>query len=392
MSPEPSEDRPGREALGRALTAGGALTPDWAPAFAAVPRSAFLPDLIWPFDMRTGRSTAVSKATAPTAWHRYADAEDAPIVTQWDDGQHPGPEPGREATSSLSMPSVVFRMLRDLDVRPTHRVLEIGTGTGWNAALLAHRAGKGNVTSIEIDETVAFTARTALDRFGAPVHVIHGDGALGHPAGAPYDRIIATCGLRSVPYAWVTQCRPGGIILAPWGTHYGAGDAVARLIVSEDGKTASGGFTGPVEFMKLRAQRRPPVPHKDYVPGSVSEGDESSTALTEDQFVGTRFSPLQFVLGLRIRDCAQVLADKRDGGRPVWLYGLTDRSWACAWFRDGAPTRVWQSGARRLWEEAEEAYGWWVGHGRPGHGRFGLTVTGEGERVWVDEPSRSWSL
>src|SRR5690349_23163868 len=99
---------------------------------------------MWPHDRDTGKATAVSRSDLPDAWYAYADSN-VPIVTQWDDGKHEGPEPGRSFTSSSSMPSLVFSMLADLDVHPGHRVLEIGAGTGWNAALLAHRVGAQNV-------------------------------------------------------------------------------------------------------------------------------------------------------------------------------------------------------------------------------------------------------
>ncbi|MFE9405475.1 methyltransferase domain-containing protein [Streptomyces sp. NPDC006530] len=363
----------------------GALTPEWAPAFTAVPRSSFLPDLIWPWDMETGQGVLVSRTDDPEAWYGYADS-DVPVVTQWDDGKHTGTDPGTVSTSSASMPSVVFRMLADLDVKPGHRVLEIGTGTGWNAALLAHRLGPEDVVSVELDSGVAADARTALNLFGLPVSVVTGDGLRGYAEGAPYDRVIATCGLRSIPYAWVEQSRPGGIILTPWGTHYSNGDAVARLVVGDDGKSASGLFTGPVEFMKARAQRQPLVRHAEYVTGSVADGDASSSTVTEEQFLGGRFSVQDFVVGLCVRDCVRVVADRDEGTRAVWFYGLTDLSWACAQFRDQAATRVWQSGSRRLWDESEAAYHWWTGQGRPGLARFGTTVDRNGERVWLDSP------
>ncbi|MFF4606649.1 methyltransferase domain-containing protein [Streptomyces sp. NPDC001339] len=385
MTANAHQERSSRAELGRVLMSDGTLSPDWAPSFAAVPRSAFLPDLMWPFDMSTAQSVAVSRTDDPETWQEYAES-DVPVVTQWDDGRHSGTAPGLVPTSSASMPSVVFRMLCDLDVRPGNRVLEIGTGTGWNAALLAHRLGPENVVTVEVDGSVAESARAALERFGLPARVAHGDGFQGYPDGAPYDRIMATCGLRSIPFAWVRQCRPGGAIVAPWGTHYSNGDAVARLIVAGDGESASGAFTGPVEFMKLRAQRLPPVMHREYVPGSVADGDESSTTVSETEFAGERFAPQRFALGLRLRDCVHVVAGKCEGARPVWFYGLTDRSWACVQFRDGDTARVWQSGPRRLWDEAEAAHQWWEERGRPGFTRFGLTVDSDGERVWLDSP------
>ncbi|PWI41062.1 hypothetical protein [Streptomyces sp. ICBB 8177] len=113
--------RPTRQELGRALRASGALGQAWVPAFEAVDRAAFLPDVMWPYDMATGASATVDRRTDPDAWFACAD-RDVPITTQWDDGAHEGPAPGRVATSSSSMPSVVFRMLDDLAL-----VLAVGT-------------------------------------------------------------------------------------------------------------------------------------------------------------------------------------------------------------------------------------------------------------------------
>ncbi|WP_405793369.1 methyltransferase domain-containing protein [Streptomyces sp. NBC_01506] len=391
MTTNAHQERPSRNELGRVLMSEGALSSDWAPSFAAVPRASFLPDLIWPFDMKTGQSVAVSRSAEPDLWYGYADS-DVPVVTQWDDGQHTGNEPGEVSTSSASMPSVVFRMLKDLAVEPGNRVLEIGTGTGWNAALLAHRLRVENVVTVELDSVVAAEARTALNAFGLPVRVIDRDGLRGYEEGGPYDRIIATCGFRKLPFAWVEQSRPGTVIVAPWGTHYGHGDAVARLVVAGGGERATGPFTGGVEFMKARAQRLSPVVHSDYVNGSSADRDKSSTTISEDDFLGDRFSPQRFAVGLRLRDCVHVVAEKRDGELPVWFYGLTDRSWACVMFRDGDEASVWQSGPRRLWGEAEAAYRWWAEKGKPGYERFGLTVTAEGQSAWVDDPTDSWPL
>ncbi|MGY4986753.1 protein-L-isoaspartate(D-aspartate) O-methyltransferase [Streptomyces nigrescens] len=391
MTTDAHKERPSLDGLGRALMSSGALSSDWAPSYAAVPRSTVLPDLMWPFDMAVGRSVAVSRADDPAKWQEYADS-DVPIVTQWDDGKHTGTEPGNVPTSSASMPSVVFRMLQDLDLQPGHKALEIGTATTWNALLMAHRAGPACVTTVEVDRAVATTAMATVERLGIPLHVVHGDGFQGYLEGAPYDRVIATCGLRSIPFAWVEQCRPGGGIVVPWGTNYSHADAVARLVVAPDGASASGKFTGPVEFMKLRSQRFAHRAHSDYVEGSVADGDESSTTITEAEFVGDQFGPERFAMGLRVPQCSYVVANKNDGARPVWFYSLSDNSWACVQFRDGKPARVWQQGPRRLWDHVENAFRWWVHRGKPDHTRFGLTVTAEGERVWLDDPADSWAL
>ncbi|MEU1278540.1 methyltransferase domain-containing protein [Streptomyces sp. NPDC005805] len=370
--------------------------PEWADAYRAVPRGPFLPDVIWPHDMESGTTIAVDRVVEPAMWQGYMEA-DCPIVTQWDDGAGDAREPGTAPTSSASMPSVVLRMLDELDARPGHRVLEIGSGTGWNAALLAHRLGADRVVTVEVDARVAERARTSLEAFGLPVRVVTGDGVLGWADGAPYDRIVATAGVRDIPVAWLRQTRPGGVLLAPWGTHFGHHDALVRLVVADDGLSATGRFTGPVQFMKLRAQRTSFAGHGAYVPDGVGGAERSSAEVSEQRLLGDGpFAPLLFAIGLRVRAMCHQPAAKRDGARPVWFYGLDEnhghRSWACVMLRDGHEhADVWQSGPRRLWDEVREALEWWESQGRPGYDRFGLTVSAtEGQRAWLDDPSASW--
>ncbi|MBD0738839.1 methyltransferase domain-containing protein [Streptomyces sp. CBMA29] len=394
MSGRGGPERVGRRELGRFLREAGALSPEWAGTFEAVDRAGFLPSLMWPFDMETKASVAVDRSREPDAWYGYADS-DVPITTQWDDGEHAGPGPGRVPTSSASMPSVVFRMLGDLAVEDGHRVLDIGTGPGINAAYLAHRLGGDNVFTMEVDAGVAAAARSALALAGLRPGVITGDGLEGHRAAAPYDRIIATAGVRTFPRAWLEQTRPGGVVVLPWGTRFGNRDAVARLVVSGDGTAASGFFTRPVEFMKLRAQRLSWPGHAAHVPAEGTAGPgvrRTVSDIPEDEFFPGTWDALEFALGLRIADCLRIVADKRDGMRPVWLYGLSDMSWAVAVFRDGADTDVYQSGGRALWTEAESAYRWWKMNDSPGFERFGLTVTAGGQDVWLDEPRHSIRL
>ncbi|MBV7669234.1 methyltransferase domain-containing protein [Streptomyces halstedii] len=248
---------PTRKEVGFALVSAGVLTSEWLNAYALVPRRAFLPDDIWPFDMKTGQVVHVSRADDERRWQEYADA-DLPVVTQWDDGEHEGRRPGRLPTSSASMPSLVFQMLDLLTVDEGSKVLEIGTGTGWNAALLAHRAGEENVVSVEVDRSVADQAKRALDRFGALVEVVHGDGSRGAPDRAPYDRTLATCGVREIPFDWVAQTRPLGVIVAPWGTCFTHDDALVRLQVQPN---AQGRHLGVHPVATLLALQRGRWPH-----------------------------------------------------------------------------------------------------------------------------------
>ncbi len=134
-------------------------------------------------------------------------------------------------------------------------MLETGTGTGWTTALLSYRLGADNVTSIEVDPVLAERAQANLKSARFAPQLLVGDGADGWPAGGPYDRVHATCAVTHIPYAWVTQTRPGGLILTPYSPGYGYG-WLAVLHVGGDG-TATGRFPLPSGYMQLRSQRPP---------------------------------------------------------------------------------------------------------------------------------------
>jgi len=148
-----------RRRLTDELAASGDLTPQWRPAFDAVPRHLFIPDLVW----REERMLVpLRRSDDPATWLELAYAN-SPVITQVDDGHPVGPGLiGNEISSSVSKPTVVARMLAALRVEPGMSVLEIGTGTGYQAALLAHRLGGRNVTSIEIDAAIVAQARKVL--------------------------------------------------------------------------------------------------------------------------------------------------------------------------------------------------------------------------------------
>ncbi len=373
--------------LARFLLNVGSLTPEWVESFKAVPRALLLPSLVWAYDMTTSKSVAVDETTDPDEWLRQTFAN-VPLITQWDDGEHQGTEPGTVPTSSASMPSVVASMLRDLDVRPGMKALEIGTGPGWTAGLLAHYLGDQNVVSVEVDAAVAAQARTALDRIGLHPEVVRANGEFGWQDGAPYDRVIVTAGVRTIPTAWLGQTRPGGVILAPWGTDYDSnGDVLVRLTMNEDG-SASGPFLRPVEFMKLRDQRLNWDRFRDHVPDYPGDADQSTTRLSLDD-LGGRYKTARFVAGLCVTRCAHLINQTDADTAQAWFFDLHSRSWANVVFRTGEPfATVYQSGRRRLWDEVEQALTWWKRQGRPELDQFGLTVHPDGtQRPWLTSPT-----
>jgi protein-L-isoaspartate(D-aspartate) O-methyltransferase len=169
---------------------------------------------------------------------------DDAIVTKRDaDGQ---------PISSSSQPAIMAIMLDQLTLAPGQRVLEIGAGTGYNAALMRHLVGpSGTVVSIDIDADLVGRAREHLASAGYPdVTVVAADGADGYPAGAPYDRVIATVGVSDLAPAWLDQAGPGARIVVPL-------DVRGSQLAVAFGRSGSGGHwvsrsMAPCGFMRMR--------------------------------------------------------------------------------------------------------------------------------------------
>ncbi|MGY3676854.1 methyltransferase domain-containing protein [Streptomyces sp. TE33382] len=231
---------------------------DWLrEAFLTVPREHFVPDRVWwPTAGSDGLHTLLDRTAHPQEWLTRVYAPGVPLITQMDDGAVPPTHRATGAfTSSISAPGVIIELLRHLAPQPGHRTLEIGTGTGYTTALLATRAGAHNVTTIEIDAHLAARATQQLTTLGIHPLVITGDGEHGHSTAGPYDRIVATASVRQIPHAWISQLRPGGILVLPLDTPFGW-DLLLRLESDGQGR-AHGRFLERVEFMRVRGQRRP---------------------------------------------------------------------------------------------------------------------------------------
>lgn len=206
------------------LETGAVRTPSVEAAMRAVPRHVFVPD------------APLRRAYADDVVQTKLDSDGIPI-------------------SAASQPSIVAMMLEQLAVAPGMRVLEIGAGTGYNAALLAYLAGEdGSVVALDVDDDIVAGARSALAQAGHPaVEVIREDGALGYAPGAPYDRIIATVGARDVPLAWQDQLAPGGRIVVPLRVRGGVTRSVAFEPSPAAGPVLSSVSSVMCGFMPMRA-------------------------------------------------------------------------------------------------------------------------------------------
>ncbi len=206
-------------------------------AFRTVPRHLFLPDV------------ALERV--------YSDQA---IPTKFENGR---------AISSSSQPAIMAIMLEQLNLQPDQHVLEIGAGTGFNAALMARLVGEqGQVTTVDLDEDTAAAARQNLAAAGFErVNVICGDGIAGYTANAPYDRIILTVGGWDIAPDWLEQLKPDGRILLPLSIN---GPQLSVAFDRRNNHLTSASIK-PCGFMRLRGDLAEPS-HELHLEGDSDWG------------------------------------------------------------------------------------------------------------------------
>ncbi|WP_435279658.1 methyltransferase domain-containing protein [Streptomyces sp. 1222.5] len=332
-----------------------------------LPRHRFAPQRLWRWDGHA--YVPVDQGSDPAGWaSEVYPGPDTATVTQVTDGL---------PTSSLSSQAVVVDMLDSLLLEPGHRVLELGTGNGWNAALLNWRAGPGQVVSVEADPALVETARRALAEAGAMVDVRVGDGNQGWAPAAPYDRVIATYAVERIPWAWVEQTKPGGRIVTPWGRL-----GHVALTVADDARFATGWVQGLAQFMPDRRTL-------GAEPGFTQV--RARTEPDEERVFLRDLAPLQDDVHLRfaLRVAAPHLriALARDAdGLNAWIHD-TERSWTVLSAIGDGRTIATQGGPRHLADELEAAWDTWLEVGRPSLYDYGMTVTDSGttQYMWVND-------
>jgi len=375
-----------RRRMATVLVNKGVLRSPWLrAAVETVPRERFLHPGVFLDEGRTWRPVTAAD-TDPDDWLKIAYSVDT-LTTQLD-GHLTADQAGEPVvgvpTSSSTDPATVVGMIETLDLARGHRVLEIGTGTGYSTALMCHYLGEDNVTTVEVDTQVATRADVALEAAGFSTWTVTGDGLLGHPYRAPYDRVIATCAVRRIPYTWIRQTRPGGVVLCtvgswPWGT------GLARLAVGDDG-TAEGSIVGRSSFMQARAQAVAPV-----------AGDLSARTAYADSERPALMSPTvleewvpAFLAQLAAPGAQFVRAMDGDGSPMLYLFDPEKESFA-EFLADGESWTVRQGGPVALWDDVERSLVAWQDAGAPGIDSVRLRVTPASHRYWIDQvPSLRW--
>ena len=272
-------------------------------------------------------------------------------------------------SSSTSQPSLVARMLELLQLTAGMKILEIGAGTGYNAALLAELAGSQRlVVTVDVAEDVVAQTRRLLAAAGYPrIRVLVGDGADGAAGDAPFDRVVATVGCSDLSPGWASQLRGDGRILVPL-EHAGGHPLV--LFRKEHGQLR-GRIVAWTGFIPARGQlhieglwargivmTRPgePVRRRGPWPGFGADGPVGALGGCSADEIG-----LLFFAGLQDR---RACLAPQGVGLSAGLDG-----WAAA-----SPAGIWWWKDPSLADELELLYQQWRGHGRPGLGDYQLTL------------------
>ncbi len=361
----------------RALVKESLLTdPRWRAAFADVPRHEFLPRFFRP----AANGWTPVDATDPE-WLSQVYSNRV-LVTQldgdpdcWERARQNGEIRG-VPTSSSSMPGIMAVMLEALAVSDGNRVLEIGTGTGYNAALLCHRLGSSLVSTVDIDDSLLRLARARLASCGYRPTCVVADGAAGYPPNSLYDRVLSTASVTTVPLPWLAQTRPGGLVVTTLNRSLGAG--LVRITAGEGPCGRGRVLADDGRFMPLRAHRQPVDESRiELLAGAM--GSTRDTELTAATVVSPA-SPFEFFAGLELPGVVPT------GVPPdATLLFHPDGSWA-RHHTDRGRHLVTQDGPRRLWDEVEKAYENWADLGQPRRSRFGITVDPNVQELWLDNP------
>lgn len=358
------------------------LPPSVREAFLHVPRHLFVDAY---YEGNEQRVAPV--AQDEVGWHHWLAQiyRDEAVVTQRDERGMP--------TSSSSQPSVMAGMLEALDIQPGQTILEIGTGTGYNAVLLAKLVGDTNlVTTVDIDPTLIGTAHVHLEQVVGPGMTIQVcNGLEGYAPHAPYDRMIATGSFFPVPGAWIEQLKPGGKLVMD--LHGQIGGGLIVIIKQTDG-LAIGHFLNEwrhISFMRLRSTpeedvrprlkgyQRLPLQEQIHVSPNTVEYHCASHFASFEQFRGQ-----ENAFNIWLQWIFPALSITWKGLVAGTLSAvLTDHATQTVVIIEPQEGRleVMVRGERCLWSEIFSSYQDWLECGKPGLEAYTLCVDQKGRQV-----------
>jgi protein-L-isoaspartate O-methyltransferase len=299
------------------------------------------------------------------------------------DHARPDERAAGEPTSSSTLPGLIVSMADRLGVRPGDRVLDVGTGSGYSAALFAHRFGAEHVTSVDVDPYLADAARERLAALGHRPRVAAID-ATGELPGSAYERIMATVSVRPVPASWLRALRPGGrVVTTVAGT--------ALLVTADmgvDGIARGAVRADPASFMETRRQADyPPKLNGVFATAREADGEDVRPPARPIPDLWQDW-PLRWLFELDTPGVETRAATYPDDHRHVTWLLAADGSWARA--EDGPRPLVHQSGPRRLWDALERVARTWDDLGRfPLHT---LQAELSAEASTLLAPGGSWSF
>ncbi|NBE50746.1 methyltransferase domain-containing protein [Streptomyces sp. YC537] len=375
-------------ALADDLSRAGAIrTRPWAEAFANTPRHVFVPRwfkqatndkgiTVW----REHRATTDDGLATIYRDHTLVTTLDPATAEQVDETAWTG-----VPTSSSTLPSLMAGMLEDLSVEDGDRVLEIGTGTGYNAALLSARLGEHLVHSVDVDPALVQAAQQRLADAGHSPQLVPHDGTQGYPTGDTFDRIIATCSVPAIPAAWIEQSKPGTILVTD--IALGIEGGLVRLAVDEEHRALGHFTTTAGRFMAARTDERTYLTLQR--PEHAPEAATRPTAVTATDIRGNY--PFRLVLALHLPGVEFVYHVNDDGGMSIQIQ-QADGSWARI-PTTGDTGTVTYGGDTELWKQAEAAWRWWNDAGRPAQDRFGYAREADGSAyAWHIPDGTRWAL
>jgi protein-L-isoaspartate O-methyltransferase len=252
-------------------------------------------------------------------------------------------------------------MLDALNIEPAMRILEIGTGTGYNAALLTALTGDPHlVTSIDIDALAIEQAQKALkDVVGEGITVVQGDGSQGYRENAPYDRIIVTASTTTVPWAWVEQLASNGLLVCVLQPHYAMLGGILR--VEKQGESLRGRVLNTASFMALRGTTYPKRKIQISFSAPVIESFHFEPAFFHPQLLREDVHFAFFLYSL-LPDL--YVFQRRQENMMVFYQEATPQGYLV--FRSSVvELRGEPSCARKLWSRLVRLYSFWLHCGEP---------------------------